>query len=134
MASGRQLVSEKWQGQSAPSSPSSEGVAECLGSVATNGTSANEGVKLHGRFNRVRPNEGHIHTFGFTVRVTLPSEVLGSWMTGKPWAIWCYKYRGGYRVWIPWTGIRDIPFCEGPSPILAGESDVAVGIFQRLGR
>lgn len=92
---------------SVPYSPSSNGVAERLVGVATNGTramlrdsalpprfwaeamstfmylrnrtptSANDGVTPYERFYGMKPDVSHIRTFGCAVRVALPREKLG---------------------------------------------------------
>jgi len=137
---------------SVPYSPSSNGVAERLVGVATNGTRAmlrdsslpprfwaeamttfmylrnrtptraNEGVTPYERFYGMKPDVGHIRTFGCTVRVTLPSEKLGKLEDrGAMGYLMGYKYEGGYRVWIPRIGVRevrDVTFYEGTAPIL----------------
>jgi len=81
-------------------------------------------------FYRVQLDEGHIRTFVFAVRVTLPSQAPGSWMTGElamnPMG---YKYEGGYRVCVPRIGARDAIFYEGSAPIPGDGNDVAVGFY-----
>jgi hypothetical protein len=89
---------------SVPYSRSSNGVAERLVGVATNGTHAmlrdanlpprfwaeamttfmylrnrktNNGTTPDERFYDTKPDVGHIRTFGCAVRVTLPKETLG---------------------------------------------------------
>ena len=66
--------------------------------------------------------KGQIRTFGCIVRVTLPSEKLGKLEDrGAMGYLMGYKYEGGYRVWIPRIGVkevRDVTFYEGTVPVL----------------
>ena len=136
---------------SVPYSPSSNGIAERLVGVATDGTrtmlrdsglpprfwaeamntfmylrnrtptAANDGKTPYERFYGMKPDVGHIRTFGCVVKVTLPLEKLGKledrammgYMLG-------YKYEGAYRVWVPKMGVqesRNVVFYEGTAPI-----------------
>ena len=121
---------------SSPYSPSSNGVAERLVGVATNGTLAmlrdsnlpprfwaeamttfmylrnrtatrtNDGITLYERFYGMKPDVGHIRTI---VRVTLPSEKLGKLEDrGAMGYLMGYKYEGVYRVWILRIGVKEV--------------------------
>ena len=137
---------------SIPYSPSSNGIAERLVGVATNGTramlrdsdlpprfwaeamttfmylrnrtptKANDGATPYERFYGAKPDVSHIRTFGCMVRVTLPRETLGKLEDrGVMGYLLGYKYEGGYRVWIPRIGVRevrDVVFYEGTAPTL----------------
>ena len=143
---------------SVPYSPSSNGVAERLVGVATNGTRAmlrdsnlpprfwaeamttfmylrnrtptraNDGITPYERFYGMKPDVGHIRTFGCIVRVTLPSEKLGKLDNrGAMGYLMGYKYEGAYRVWIPRSGVkevRDITFFEGTAPALPDHGSI----------
>ena len=84
-------------------------------------TRANRGVMPYERFYGVKPDVGHIRTFGCIVRVTLPSEKLGKLEDRRAMGyLMGYKYEGGYRVWIPHIGmkeVRDVTFYEGTAPM-----------------
>ena len=72
-------------------------------------TRANDGIMPYEHFYGMKPDVGHIRTFGCIVCVTLPSELMG------------YKYEGAYRVWIPRIGVKEVeqrPCCPtmGQSP------------------
>ena len=50
----------------------------------------------------MKPDVGHIRTFGCVVRVTLPKEMLGKLEDCRAMGyLMGYKYDGGYRVWNP---------------------------------
>src|SRR5258706_5719515 len=85
-------------------------------------TKANDGVTPYERFYGVKPDVSHIRTFGCAVRVTLPREKLGKLENrGEMGYLLGYKYEGGYRVWMPRIGVRevrDVVFYEGTAPAL----------------
>ena len=59
----------------------------------------------------MKPDVGHIRTFGCVAKVTLPHETLGKlrWVTST------------IRAWIPGIGVkesRDVVFYEGAAPTL----------------
>jgi hypothetical protein len=67
----------------------------------------------------MKPDVGHIRTFGCVVRVTPPRETLGKLKDRG--AMVEHTYEGGYRVWIPRIGVRksrDVNFFEGSAPVL----------------
>ena len=136
-------------------SPSSNAVAERLIDVATNGTltmlceppprfwaeamtimylwnrtptKVNEGVTPYECFSRMKPDVGHIRTFGCMVRATLPKETLGKLDDhGVTGYLLGYKYEGGYRIWIPRIGVRecrDITVYEGKAPVQPEDGSV----------
>jgi hypothetical protein len=86
---------------------------------------ANEGVTPYECFYRMKPDVGHIRTFGCAVRVTLPSETLEK--LDDRGAMDYPKYEGGYRVWIPRIGVRetrDVTFYEESAPVLPDHGSV----------
>jgi hypothetical protein len=73
----------------------------------------------------MKPDVGHIRTFGCVVRDTPPSETLGK--LEDRGAMVEHAYEGGYRVWIPRIGVRgsrDIIFFEGSAPLLLDHGSV----------
>ena len=83
---------------------------------------ANDSVMLFECFYRMKPDVGHIRTFRCIMHVTLFKEMLGKLedhgATGYQMG---HKYDGGYHVWIPCIGVkevRDITFYEGTAPVL----------------
>ncbi len=100
----------------AANSPSSNGVAECLVSIARNGTQAilqdlgllqwfwvgnmhvpaeldtNNGRMLFELFYGIKQDGRHIHILGCVVKVALPRE---SWTTGQQWVICWRKKNSG---------------------------------------
>ena len=137
---------------SVPYSPSSNGIAERLVGVATNGThamlhdsnlpprfwaeamttfmylwnrtptTANDSVMPFELFYGMKLDVGHIRTFRCVMHVMLPKEMLGKLEDCRAMGyLMGYKYDGGYRVWIPRIGVRevrDITFYEGTVPVL----------------
>jgi hypothetical protein len=78
-------------------------------------TRANGGVTPYEHFYGVKPDVGHIRTFGCVARVTLPREKLEKLEDRGAMG------EGGYRVWIPRIGVkemRDVTFYEGTAPVL----------------
>ena len=132
-----------------PHSPSSNGVAERLVDVATNSTHTmlhdsnlpprfwaemmmtfmylrnrtptrvNNGITPDEHFYWVKPYVGHIHTFGYIVRIMDDHGAMGYLMG--------YQYEGVYHVWIACSGVkevRDITFFEGTAPALPDHGSI----------
>jgi len=89
-------------------------------------TATNKGRTPYELFYKMKPDVEHIRAFGCVVKVVLPSQTLGKLddqaMMGY---LLGYKYKGGYRVWIPKLGVqetRDVVFYEGEAPMMPVDS------------
>ena len=82
---------------------------------------ANDGITPFECFYRMKLDVGHICTFGCIMHIMLPKEMLGKLEDHRAMGyLMGYKYDGGYCVWIPRIGVRevrDITFYKGTVPV-----------------
>ena len=85
-------------------------------------TTANDSITSFEHFYRMKLDVGHIRTFGCVMHVMLPKEMLGKLEDHRAMGyLMGYTYDGGYCVWIPCIGVRevrDVTFYEGTVPVL----------------
>ena len=84
-------------------------------------TMSNNGKTPFEVFYGMKPNVDHIRRFGCITKVTLPAEKLKKLDNRAVMGyLLGYKYEGGYRVWIPNQGVkevRDVTFYEDTAPV-----------------